>query len=325
MKSRIQYTKGVVGLLVLLLTVGLGILFLIEHFRLPGTQALEKTILLIAASALLPAGVLWAIEHYFLVKPLQDEYGSIQQKREKEFEIMRQKLENRIDDLETLESIRAHGLRAISTERGPLVRQVLQEALNDPAVHEIIIVGSTLDGLTRRARWFEQFVKSALKKDKKMKLMFTHWDYVTHRERQEDRPDGAIAQELKNSLSKVLRWGIPSDCIRLAYGAPTVFMVIAGNNMILNPYPFGGESVTSAAIWLTNPDPSLPTGPPGSIWREYYINHYDKPWNPDKPEYRRMNNKDPNPLSYSLPSDWIEQLDRFIEGIVRERLKEHAR
>ncbi len=76
-------------------------------------------------------------------------------------------------------------------------------------------------------------------------MTFTHWDYVTHREKQEDRADGAIAEELKQSLARAISWGIPRTSIRLVHGAPTVFMVIAGSNMILNPYPFGRESVTS--------------------------------------------------------------------------------
>jgi hypothetical protein len=311
MKSKPRYSKEIVSLLVFLLTVGLGVIFLIESLRTPSEHEIEKTLWLIIASALLPAGVLWTIEHYFLVKPLEDEY-----------EILRKKLEETIEDTETLKSMRTHGMRAISTERAPLVKKVLETSLDDSTISEVVIVGSTQDGLVRRARWFEQFVKNSLVRNKKVKMMFTHWEYVTHRERQEDRPDGAIAQELRNSISKVLQWGVPKDCIRLAYGAPTVFMVIAGNDMILNPYPFGGESVTSSAIWLKKSESDPPSGAPGSIWREYYINHYDKPWNPNKPEYQRMNNKDPMEISYPLPEDWAAQLDLFIEDIVRKRILE---
>lgn len=300
--------RRVVVILIIFLTIGLGIVFLVEHFRTPDIHAMEKMIFLILASALLPAGVLWSIEHYFLVRPLENEYMTIIDR-----------LNSKIDDTETFESIRNHGLRAISSAREPLVKEVLEGSLTNIAIKEIIIVGSTQDGLIRRTPWFEEFIKGALERKKQLKLMFTHWDYVTHRERQEDRPDGAIAQELQNSLSALLRWGVPKDSIRLAYGAPTVFMVIAGTNMILNPYPFCGESVTSMSIWLENLNADKPEGQPGSLWHQYYINHYDKPWNPDKPQYRRRNNKDPKAISYPLADDWENQISRFVEGIVRER------
>ena len=138
--------KGTVALLVFLLTIGLGIIFLIESLRTPDTNSIEKMLFLILAAALLPAGILWAIEHYFLIIPIKDEYES-----------MRQKLEARIDDMETYDAIRKHGLRSISTQRADLVKKVLNASLDDETIKEIIIVGSTQDGLIRRAKWFEEF------------------------------------------------------------------------------------------------------------------------------------------------------------------------
>ena len=115
-------------------------------------------------------------------------------------------------------------------ERALLVKRVLDGALDDESCREIVIISSTLDGLFRQGSWFEEFIRTALVKKKQLKLMFTHWDYVTHREKQEDRADSAIAGELKQSLARALNWEVPRESIRLVRGAPTVFMVIAGNN-----------------------------------------------------------------------------------------------
>jgi len=90
-------------------------------------------------------------------------------------------------------------------------------------------------------------------------------------------------------------------------------MVIAGNNMILNPYPFGRESVTSMSVWLTNPQPGKPEGSPGTIWHAYYVNHYDILWNPGK--YPRRLSTVSEPISSPLPDGWEDKIEAFIDGV----------
>jgi len=271
----VTYIDPRIYLLLSVTTIGLGVFLLILYFKTPTTNEVERMLYLIGASALLPAGVLWTIEHYFLQQPIEYEYESIldRYRADQRLILDQYRADQRLT--ETIQCAEKYHFRAISDERAPLVKRVLDEALDDEACREIVIIGSTLNGLFRQGSWFEEFIRTTLAKKKHLKLMFTHWDYVTHREKQEDRADGAIADELRQSLVRALTWGVSQESIRLVRGAPTVFMVVAGNNMILNPYPFGRESVTSMAIWLMNPDPSRPGGPPGSIWHAYYINHYD--------------------------------------------------
>ncbi|MBM4457214.1 MAG: hypothetical protein FJ011_05520 [Chloroflexi bacterium] len=324
-----------VYLLLSITTIGLGVVSLILYLRTPSTapQEAEKMLFLIFASALLPAGILWTMEHYFLQEPMEEGYQSVlemyrdEQKRlierygmDQRSLLEQQRAKQRL--AETMQCVEEHHFRAISDERELLVKNVLDPALGVETCHEIIIVGSTLNGLFRQGVWFEEFIRNALSRGKQLELMLTHWDYVTHREKQEDRADGAIADELRQSLARLLAWGVPKKSIRLVRGAPTVFMVIAGNNMVLNPYPFGRESVTSLAIWLANPDPSRPDGPPGSIWHEYYVNHYDIVWNPQKYPRRLCTIKDP--ISTELPDDWQNQLGRFIEGVRGEAERRSA-
>ncbi len=313
-----------VYLLVSLLTIGIGIVFLLLYIKLPSGNDVEKLVYLICASSLLPAGILWTLEHYFLQKPVEDEYSSLlekyrieQEKLLNEFQSDGQNLlhESRSNQriMEIIQSSEKHFFRGISDERATLVKRVLEESLDDEKCREMIIVGSTLDGLFRQGSWFEEFIRKSLEKQKTLKLMFTHWDYVTHREKQEDRADGDIAQELKQSLVRALTWNVPREAIRLVNGAPTVFMVIAGNNMILNPYPFGRESVTSMTVWLTNPQPNNPEGPPGTIWHAYYINHYDMVWNHTK--YPRKLSTVSEPISSLLPDGWEDKIESFIDGV----------
>lgn len=300
------YIDPRVYLLISIFTIGVGLAFVFLYTQTTVPNEMQRTLYLIVASALLPAGVLWTVEHYFLQKPLEHKYESILEQYSKDQLLM-----------EALQCAEKYNFRAISDEREPVVRRVLDRALDDETCREVIIIGSTLNGLFRQGIWFEEFVRTALEKKKQLKLMFTHWDYVTYREKQEDRADGAIAEELKQSLARFLTWGVPRESIRLVRGAPTVFMVIAGNNMILNPYPFGRESVTSLTIWLMNPDPSEPRGLPGTIWHEYYVNHYDIVWNPDR--YPRRLNTVSEPISSPLPDDWEQRINGFIGGVMESR------
>lgn len=311
-------------LLISLLTLGIGVVFIILYAKVPVTSDVEKTLYIILASSLLPAGILWTIEHYFLQKPIEHEYISAlnqyRMERDKLLSAYKIDSENMLRQwrasqslMELVQGAEKHCFRSVSDERSALVRRVLEESVDDESCKEIVIVGSTLDGLFRQGSWFEEFIRQAVEKHKSLKFMFTHWDYVTHREKQEDRADGDIAQELKHSLVRATTWKVPRDAIRLVHGAPTVFMVIAGNNMILNPYPFGRESVTSMSTWLTNPQPSRPEGPPGTIWHAYYINHYDMVWNPEK--YPRKLSTVSEPISSPLPEGWEDKIETFIDGV----------
>ncbi|MGD9579321.1 MAG: hypothetical protein AB7Y74_13865 [Syntrophorhabdus sp.] len=331
--SRKSSIDSRVYMLISLFTIGMGIVFIILYVRVPNINVTEKTIYLILSSAILPAGILWTIEHYFLQRPVEYQYISVldQYRTErdqiiKEYvkdgqQILQQSRSNH-SRMEILQCSDSYCFRGISDERAALVKRVLTDSLDDEGCDEIIIAGSTLDGLFRQGSWFEDFIRKALEKNKNLKLMFTHWDYVTHREKQEDRADGDIAQELKQSLVRAVTWKVPLESIRLVHGAPTVFMVIAGNSMILNPYPFGRESVTSMAVWLTNPQPDSPEGPPGTIWHAYYINHYDMVWNPEK--YPRKLSTVSEPISSKLPEGWEEMIENFIDGVrvaSRQRVK----
>jgi len=311
-------------LLISLLTLGVGGVLLLLYAKTPPTSDVERTIYLICAAALLPSGVLWTVEHYFLLKPIEHQHVVILDRYYRERDeflaqyhrdakhLLRESRENQ-SLMEIMQSSGRHFFRGESDERATLVRRVLEESLDDDTCHEVVIVGSTLDGLFRQGSWFEEFIRRAIEKHKSLRLMFTHWDYVTHREKQEDRADGDIAQELKHSLVRAISWKVPADAIRLDHGAPTVFMVIAGNNMILNPYPFGRESVTSMSVWLTNPQPERPEGPPGTIWHAYYINHYDMVWNPNK--YPRKLSTVSEPISSPLPDGWEDKIETFIDGV----------
>jgi hypothetical protein len=313
-----------VYLLISLLTVGVGAIFLLLLTKVPKDAEVEKMAYLILASSLLPAGVLWTIEHYFLLKPVEHEYRAILDRYRSERETLLaeyaadgKKLLNRYREnqnfLELIQGVEKHCFRGISDERAGLVKRVLLDCIDDDSCEEVVIVGSTLDGLFRQGGWFEEFIRQALEKKKRLKFMFTHWDYVTHREKQEDRADADIAQELKHSLVRATTWKVPREAIRLVHGAPTVFMVIAGSNMILNPYPFGRESVTSMTVWLVNPDPTRPEGPPGTIWNAYYINHYAMVWNPEK--YPRQLSTVLEPISSLLPDGWEDKFENFIDGV----------
>jgi hypothetical protein len=300
--------------LVLVATIGLGVVFLVEHVRTPDSDVTQKMVFLIIASALLPAGVLWVVEHTLLLSPLLKEAKSMIEDIRTSIGRADREIRAGIEDATMLDSFKRCGLHRASPSRESLVKEVLQHSVHDNTISDIIIVGSTLDGLTKRAPWFREFIEDAKTSGKHLRLVFTHWDFVSHREKQEDRPAGAIAQELLYSLSKVLHWGIPPESIRLAYGAPTVFMVVAGSDMILNPYPYGAESVTSLTIWLKNTHPEKPEGVIGSVWNQYYESHYKMAWDPPEPEHS-IGIGDGRRISCPLPKDWKQQISERVRTI----------
>lgn len=67
-------------LLTSIFTIGLGLAFVVLYIKTPLTNEVERTLYLIGASALFPAGVLWTVEHYFLHMPLEGEFKSVLEK-----------------------------------------------------------------------------------------------------------------------------------------------------------------------------------------------------------------------------------------------------
>ncbi len=94
-----------------------------------------------------------------LQKPVEQEYTSIIDRYRADQQLM-----------EVIQCAERHRFRAISGERAPLVRLVLDMALEDESCREIAIIGSTLNGLFRQGVWFEEFVRATVSKGEASKV-----------------------------------------------------------------------------------------------------------------------------------------------------------
>jgi hypothetical protein len=328
-------TNLTLPIIILSSTLLCGALLVVLYIKTPETEVIEKTLYMILASAILPSGFLWGLEYFTMRR--QDELKRDELDCHCSANITSCRALVEYNNI--YHAVSRHGLVSISTERDELVERVLANFLShekatphdDPnppvklAHQEVIIIGSTLKGLLVQ-NYFEGWVRDAITAGISLKFIFTHWDYIGYRESQEDKKNGTIISELCQNISQLLAWGVPESSIRLAYGTPTLFLLIAGSDMIINPYTFTRESYRSMTVHIKNPDPSNPQGPNDSIWFQYYRNHYLTVWEPQPfINYVQINPKKKDQLiSCELPSDWKAQIELCIADYQKEILEKTA-
>lgn len=145
---------------------------------------------------------------------------------------------------------------------------------------EIAIVGSTLEGF-RKCLGVDprKLLARKLRSNPRttVRVLLTHPDFVTYRETQEAAPPGIIASELRQTDAELAR--IQRDCgagNRLAWrffrGAPTCFMIMAGDCMLLNPYLYMQAAIFNFSLVVRN------TGSEYDIYNRYKEFHLDNAW-----------------------------------------------
>lgn len=172
---------------------------------------------------------------------------------------------------------------------------------------QVVIVGSTMRGLYQNDQLSARVQQVLIEHKAPYRFLLTHWDFVSRRQSQESRPKGAIATELKETLDWLTnKCGVPLHSIRLYYGTPTCFMIVSGSKMFLNPYPYEGVAYGSFCLEVENRNPQLPQGDDGTIWRQYYVHHYYRPWYGVPLANQVRCNSAP------LPTDWEQKLNEWI-------------
>jgi hypothetical protein len=156
---------------------------------------------------------------------------------------------------------------------------------------KLIIVGSSIKGLVEVVRDLQDIIKSAIENsDCDVRILLTHPKYSRFRENQEERPPGAIEDEIFASIrlleetwercSEAVRKRMPThDIIKLYKGTPTCFMIIAGDRMLINPYSYEKEAYRSFCLSVREVDQAgKEEEVEKSIYRQYYASHFASPW-----------------------------------------------
>ncbi|HKH44545.1 MAG TPA: hypothetical protein VKM72_07770 [Thermoanaerobaculia bacterium] len=146
--------------------------------------------------------------------------------------------------------------------------------------HEISIVASTLEGFRKglgidpRELLGKKLQASA---DTKIRLLLTHPEFISYREKQEGAENGVIKSELKRcrqELVKIRKSHRARERLtwRFFKGAPTCFMIATGDFMLLNPYLYMQPGIFNFSLLLRN------TGSDIDIYRRYKKYHFEDAW-----------------------------------------------
>lgn len=193
------------------------------------------------------------------------------------------------------------GLEMIYPDRGMALRGFVSAMHNESqrkaSKANLIIVGSSIKGLTETIKNTLDIIRDSVENECDLRILLTHPAYSTYRENQEDRPTGAIEDEIFDSIRKLESCiAVPypeppdkkfADVVKLYKGTPTCFMIIAGNSMLINPYPYEEEAYKSFCLVVRRIEPGSSTSDTErTIYSQYRRAHFEKPWERNSVPYR---------------------------------------
>jgi hypothetical protein len=202
------------------------------------------------------------------------------------------------------------GLEMIYTDRGTALRDFAKfmeiEVSRGDAMGKLIIVGSSIKGMLENVKKAPEYIRTAINSGCELHILLTHPEYSPFRENQEDRPPGAIEDEIFDGLRELescvhVDYPDPPDLklapkVKLYKGTPTCFMIVAGNHMLINPYPYEEEAYRSFCVAVRKVEPQdANVDVERTIFAQYLRAHFEKPWNRNAVPYRHYWLEGPNP------------------------------
>lgn len=178
---------------------------------------------------------------------------------------------------ELLENLSSNGVLGIYPDRSTAFRVFVTLWKQE---QNIRIVGSSIEGFKRgigiEAR---ELLMSKLKDDDaaSIRILLTHSSFAKYRESQENEIDSYIVAQIRATSSMLLdvrektkagnrlQW-------RFFKGAPTCFMIGAGNFMLLNPYLYMQPAYFNFSLIVKN------TKSPFDIFNHYTQYHFQHAW-----------------------------------------------
>ncbi|MCI4624430.1 MAG: toll/interleukin-1 receptor domain-containing protein [Candidatus Magnetoovum sp. WYHC-5] len=160
------------------------------------------------------------------------------------------------------------------------VQYLRAEAESQGPNKRLWIIGSSLQGFdvggANRYTIFDAIEK--VRTPQCLRVLLTDPDISHYREKLEEKGKGQIEQEILASLKKLMEtYKVPTDCIKLYGGTPTVSAIATSTHMLLNPYPYGipAHKCFSLIVKKTSDD--------SDIYNQYIEAHFEKGWKYGKP------------------------------------------
>ena len=146
---------------------------------------------------------------------------------------------------------------------------------------DIAIVASTLEGFRKGIGLDPSELlgdKLRDQRDSRIRILLTHPDLVSNREQQEKIRKDSISLELHNcreQLFEIQRVCSAGDRLTWKFfkGAPTCFMIAAGDFMLLNPYLYMQSAIFNFSLIVRNTKSKL------DIYNRYKKYHFELAWN----------------------------------------------
>ncbi|MBI5206961.1 MAG: hypothetical protein HY934_04130 [Candidatus Firestonebacteria bacterium] len=182
---------------------------------------------------------------------------------------------------EILGNLSKNGVQGIYSDRATAFRvfnRIWQREQN------IRIVGSTIEGFKRgigiEARELI-LPKVSQNKESTVHILLTHASFAKLREGPEKEQPGYITRQIKTTtqmLQEIKKDKNVGERLKWKYfkGAPTCFMILAGNFMLLNPYLYMQAAYFNFTMIVKD------TNSPFDIYNHYSQYHFQKAW--DDPE-----------------------------------------
>ena len=159
------------------------------------------------------------------------------------------------DELELLKGALSAGILGVYPSRTEAIRAFIRFV--DEEQNEIQIVGSSLRGLLQEFETEYENVARVIRAKKgkaRIRFLLTHPIVADLRARQESRNFKDIGREIIGSLKTlILDWEIPPSSIKLYVGTPTCFGIMTAQAMLLNPYPYMREALSSPCFIVKKP------------------------------------------------------------------------
>lgn len=217
-------------------------------------------------------------------KQLLEEEGSDTETFDFEEENLLQTSYFQISNKERLDNMNANGLMSIHQDRAEAFRVFYPIWRAEPMIR---IVGSSIEGFKRgigidAEGLLRPKLEESEPKRSRIQIILTHAKYARSREEQEGEEEDYIVNQIRATtkfLTGLRKSTGAGDRLKWKYfcGAPTCFMIIAGDFMLLNPYLYMQPGYFNFSIIVKKTKKSV-----FDIYSRYELYHFTKPWNNTK-------------------------------------------
>jgi len=173
-----------------------------------------------------------------------------------------------------VDNVRQNGVLGIYPDRSTAFRKF--KSVWDRE-NQIFIVGSSIEGFKRGigSDAKELFSEKLKNKDSKIKILLTHNSFAKYREKQESEKVGYIGYQIKRTTNMLaeIKTGENSNLEwKFFKGAPTCFMIIAGDFMLINPYLYMHPAYFNFSMIVKNTQADF------DIYNRYKNYHFGRAW-----------------------------------------------